>query len=77
VKIARPLPECRQCETPTQRAAFLENGGLCSPCLELLASTVRMPRLPPSPDQLAGDHTVMVEGYRPPVPGQLTIGDDT
>lgn len=72
MKIARPLPECRMCETPTLRRVWLENSGLCSSCLEQLSATVRMPRLPPAPDQL-GDATVYVETYTPPVPGQLSI----
>lgn len=71
VKISRPLPECRMCATPTKRATWLEHGGLCSNCLEVLASTVRLTRLPPAPDQLTleADVTAYVERYTPPVPG--------
>lgn len=70
---ARPLPECRLCESPTRREAWLRHGGLCSSCVEALGDTVRMPRyLPPVPED---DRTVVVEGYRPPVPGQLRIDE--
>lgn len=75
MKIARPLPECRLCEIPTARATWLRLGGLCPECdegISGIAATVRMARLPPAPDQF-GDNTVIVEGYRPPVPGQLRI----
>jgi hypothetical protein len=72
VAMARPLPECRLCETPTHRESWLANGGLCSDCADGIAATVRMVGLRPLPDD-GPDQTVMVEGYRPPVPGQLTI----
>lgn len=76
--VARPLPECRLCDRPTARKVYLRNGGLCSECDEgvhAVADTVQMTRLPPAPDQFLSDATVLVEGYTPPVPGQLTIGD--
>lgn len=76
MKIARPLPECRTCETPTKRGVWLANGGQCSDCLEVvevLAQTVRMTRLPPAPDQLTLDETVFVETYTPPVPGRADV----
>lgn len=31
-RIARPLPECQLCETPTKRATWEALAGLCSPC---------------------------------------------
>lgn len=80
VNMARPLPECRLCEIPTARATWLANGGLCTECTDGLAATVRMVGLRPLPADSA-DQTVIVEGYRPPVPGQLAIDavdqDDT
>lgn len=75
IRKAKPLPECGMCEIPTARATFLRLGGVCSSCNEEIAgvaATVRMARLPPAPDQF-DDNTVIVEGYRPPVPGQLRI----
>ena len=33
---AQPLPECRGCETPTARATWAANGGLCTPCGDAL-----------------------------------------
>jgi hypothetical protein len=78
--MARPLPECKLCDMPTARAVWLRNGGLCSSCdqgVAGVAATVRMPRLPPAPDEFLSDATVLVEGYTPPVPGQLAIDDPT
>jgi hypothetical protein len=74
VRIARPLPECRLCESPTRRSVWLENAGLCTECVDGIAATVRMVRLPPAPDDF-GDATVFVERYVPPVPGQLPLPD--
>jgi hypothetical protein len=79
LKVAAPLPECRLCDRPTARAVWLANGGLCSECDEGVsgvAATVRMARLPPAPDQFLSDSTVLVEGFRPPVPGQLRIDEE-
>ena len=67
MRIARPLPECELCEEPTKRRVWLANAGLCSSCVDGIDATVRMVRLPPAPDEF-GDQTVIVEGYRPPVP---------
>ena len=68
MRVARPLPECRLCEQPTKRRVWLANVGLCTSCVDGIDATVRMVRLPPAPDEF-GDQTVVVEGYRPPVPG--------
>lgn len=79
LRIARPLPECKLCETPTAREVWLRLGGLCSSCDEGIAgvaATVRMKRLPPSPDKFLPDATAYVEGYVPPIPGQLTLDDE-
>lgn len=67
IRRAQPLPECLLCEQPARRRVWLANAGLCSSCAEGISDTVRMVRLPPAPDQF-GDQTVIVEGYRPPVP---------
>lgn len=32
LQVARPLPECAVCSTPTRRQAFDANGGMCSTC---------------------------------------------
>jgi hypothetical protein len=74
LRIARPLPECRACESPVKRAVFIRNGGLCSLCLEIIGDTQIMGGLRPlvEPD----DPTVYVERYLPPVPparGQLPL----
>jgi hypothetical protein len=66
-RVAAPLPECRLCETPTQRAAWEANGELCTACLSVIADTVRMLPIRSSPPM--DDRTTFVEGYRPPVPG--------
>lgn len=42
VRTAAPLPECALCETPTERAAWEGNGGLCTPCTRGVADTIRM-----------------------------------
>lgn len=77
MKIARPLPECSSCEQPTNRAVYLANGGLCTPCRDDVSdATVKMSRLPPAPDEFVADITAYVEQYRPPVPGQLVIDDE-
>lgn len=81
VRIAKPLPECRLCDMPTARATWLKLGGLCTECYEGIrgvAATVRMDRLPPAPDSFGRerDSTGYVEGYRPPVPGQLRIDEE-
>lgn len=87
IRLADPLPECALCERPTQRAAHDANGGLCTPCATGIADTVRMLPVRDVADaaelramhtrrQLEDDDTVIVEGYRPPVPGQLALTDD-
>lgn len=73
MKIARPLPECKLCETPTRRDTWLARGGLCTDCTNLADQTVRMARLPPGPDKFLPDATAYVETYTPPVPGQLDL----
>lgn len=76
VKVARPLPECAGCDRPTHRETWLANGGLCRECKgDYAAATVKMTRLPPSPDECIPDATAYVESYRPPVPGQLEIDE--
>lgn len=87
VRLAEPLPECSLCETPTARDAHERNGGLCTACVAGIADTVRMVpvggvvdlererarrRASAALDQ-ADDHTVYVERYVPPVPGQLEL----
>lgn len=66
-RVAEPLPECRLCERPTQRAAWEANGELCSECGSVIADTVRM--LPVRGAPPMDDRTTWVERYRPPVPG--------
>jgi hypothetical protein len=81
-RTAQPLPECRApgCEKPVKRDVWEANGGLCTPCADSIAQTVRM--LPARPGvlsfgearrrrllQQAPPLTAFVEGYTPPVPG--------
>lgn len=73
-KVADPLPECQLCERPTRRATHERNRGLCNDCTHGIAETVRMLPVRTAPHELS-DHTVNVERYRPPVPGQLPIED--
>lgn len=74
IRRAEPLPECRLCEMPTARAAWEDNGGLCTPCVDGIADTVRMVPVRSAPP--ADDRTVYVERYLPPVPGQLALEGD-
>jgi hypothetical protein len=81
MKKAEPLPECRApgCEKPVKRDVWEANGGLCTPCADSIAQTVRM--LPARPGVLSFGEarrrkllerpsalTAFVEGYLPPVP---------
>ncbi len=88
IRRAEPLPECELCEQPTLRAAWEENGHLCTRCVRGIADTVRMLPVPSADvahlddarrrrlDRLAqNEQTVFVERYLPPVPGQLFIED--